>query len=191
MAITNSFREAVSNGNVKGIRIMMTDSLLVDPSFEEFNEMSRFASAVGDLYDVHDGRELIGDKSAWDDNYMDKLMVQVVNNFSRQRIDHLKKVIRQLRPVAARRQSQISTSHSNESQRQQQSQPPQSSYQEKKRQDQHSGSYRGTKIAGGAIVGAVVGGTVAAVANVTVIGGAVIGAVAGGAIVAVVTNGEQ
>jgi len=35
MALTNSFYEAVKAGNVRRLRIMMEDSLLVDPSFQE------------------------------------------------------------------------------------------------------------------------------------------------------------
>ena len=56
MALTHAFQEAVSEGNVRRIRIMLKDSLLVDPSFGRFNEMERAASLVKGLYDEHDGR---------------------------------------------------------------------------------------------------------------------------------------
>ncbi len=39
MAITNFFRNAVSKGDIRGIRIMMKDSMLIDPTFAEFNEI--------------------------------------------------------------------------------------------------------------------------------------------------------
>ena len=41
MALTKSFYEAVSEGNVRRIRIMMKNSLLVDPTFREFSEMEK------------------------------------------------------------------------------------------------------------------------------------------------------
>ena len=41
MALTNAFREAVTEKNVRKIRIMLKDSLLVDPSFKRFQEMER------------------------------------------------------------------------------------------------------------------------------------------------------
>lgn len=164
MAITNSFKKAVEDGDVKDIRIMLKESLLVDPSFADFNEKSSYAKNILGVYVDHDGRELNSDESTWDDNYMDKLMSQLSTNFSRERIDHLKKVIRKLRPVAAHQQ---------------------------KYRDQRSGSYRGAKIAGGMVAGAVVGGAVAAVASATIIGGVAIGAVAGGVVVAIATNGEK
>lgn len=199
MAITNSFKKAVDDGDVKDIRIMMKESLLVDPSFADFNEKSSYAKNILGVYVAHDGRELNSDESTWDDNYMDKLMSQLSTNFSQERVGHLKKVIRKLRPVAARPQTQTTTSYSGGSQRhssysdssRQQAPRSQSNYQEQKYRDQRSGSYRGAKIAGGAVTGAVVGGVIAAAASVTVIGGVAIGAVAGGVVVAIATNGEK
>jgi hypothetical protein len=170
MVITNAFRNAVSTGDVRGIRIMMKDSLLVDPSFTEFNEMNRIAGSVTGLYDVHDGSELNGDKSAWNDDYMNKMMVQVVNNFSHERVDHLKEIVKQLRPPSSHSQQTTSTHQ---------------------RMD-YGSTYnnRNIKIAAGAAGGGIAGGVIAGIAGGSVIIGAVIGAVAVGAVVAVVTNGE-
>ena len=39
MAITNEFTEAVQAGNKMRVRIMLKDSLLVDPTAAQFNEM--------------------------------------------------------------------------------------------------------------------------------------------------------
>ena len=36
MAVTNVFREAVASNSVRKVRIMMEDSLLVDPTFMKF-----------------------------------------------------------------------------------------------------------------------------------------------------------
>ncbi|MCG4650750.1 hypothetical protein L0P02_12320, partial [Bifidobacterium longum] len=58
MKIGNNFRQAVEENNVSKIRIMMKDSLLVDPSFKEFDEMDRLASTVNGLYDKHDEKVL-------------------------------------------------------------------------------------------------------------------------------------
>lgn len=101
MAITNAFINAVAAGNVRGIRIMMKDSLLVDPTFAEFNQMEQYARNINGLYDEHDGRELKEDEASWNDDYMNKLMVQVVGNFSHKRISRLKEIVRHLRPVAS------------------------------------------------------------------------------------------
>lgn len=43
MALTREFVEAVSQGNLLRVKIMLKDSLLVDTSFEQFNEMINYA----------------------------------------------------------------------------------------------------------------------------------------------------
>ncbi len=99
MGITSAFKEAVSARNIRRIRIMMKDSLLNDPTFSEFNSMNEEISNLTGLYERHDGRNLDYDKAKWNDDYMNKLMVQVVGNFSQERIKHLKEVVKYLRPV--------------------------------------------------------------------------------------------
>ena len=163
---------------------MMKDSLLVDPTFAEFNEMSRLASNVNGLYDKHDGRELRSDISTWDDNYMDKLMVQVVGNFSKERLDHLKDIVKYLRPVATLSQSKSTNLQPRKQQVQE------NNYQKQKRNDQRNGNFRGVKIAAGTVVGGVVGGTITGVAGGSVIIGVAAGAVLVSAAVALATNGE-
>lgn len=193
MALTNSFHEAVKEGNVRRVRIMMKDSLLVDPTFTDFNNMEKEARDMSGLYDAHDGREFISDASEWNNDYMDTLMVQVVSNFSHERIEHLKNVVEKLRPVAKTASSaQTSTSAASENNAHRLTSG--SSYQEQKSRDQQNGDYRGTTIAVGAATGAVVGGVVAAVAGaaaIGVVGGVAAGALAGGVAVTIAVRGGK
>lgn len=100
MPLTNAFHQAVESNNIRRIRIMMKNSLLVDPSFKEFHEMEKATRGVKGLWDEHDGgKEFITDKSKWNNDYMDKLMTKVVPNFSHERINHLKEVVRYLIPT--------------------------------------------------------------------------------------------
>ena len=186
MALTNAFYEAVKDDNVRRVRIMMKDSLLVDPTFTDFNNMVKAASSMTGLYDAHDGRAFISDEQEWNDEYMDKLMVQVVGNFSHERIDHLKDVVRYLRPV---HKAGSTSSHHTEYNSEHRTSG--NSYQEQKYRDLQNGDYRGAKIAAGAVAGAVVGGVVASVAGVTVVGGVAVGALVGGAAVTVTVNGGK
>lgn len=181
MALTNAFYEAVQSGNVRRVRIMMQDSLLVDPTFTEFNAMEKAASSMVGLYDEHDGKEFIEDRNLWNDDYMDKVMVKVLSNFSHERIDHLKEVVRYLRPVTKTVPiKKEQTSH------QTYRTARKGSYEEEKRRCQESGDYRGAKIGIGAVVGAVIGGAVGGA-----IGGAVAGAVAGGVAAAIIGKGGK
>lgn len=189
MALTNAFYEAVQSGNVRRVRIMMQDSLLVDPTFAEFNAMEKVASSMTGLYDEHDGKELIEDRNLWNDDYMDKVMVKVLSNFSHERIDHLKEVVRYLRPVAktvAPKKEQTSHQTYNTTRK--------GSYEEEKRRCQERGDYLGAKIGAGAVVGAAVGGVIASVAGAPVagvIGGVVAGAVVGGVTTTLIVNGGK
>ena len=179
MTVAESINNAVSQGDITGLRIMMKNSLLVDPSFCEFSEMERLTRDVRGLYDDHDGREFKEDQSVWDDSYMNQLMVQVVGNFSHERVEHLKKVVRYLRPIVDRPQQAA------------QSNREALTYQEQKRQDERDGRIvhnRGTKIASGAVAGGAVGGTIAAIAGWPVLVGVAAGAAVVGIAVAVVAN---
>jgi hypothetical protein len=215
MALTNAFKEAVSSSNVRLIRIMMKDSMLVDPTFSVFNAMNNAARDLSGLYDTHDGQELNYDRSTWNDSYMNELMVQIVGNFSQERVDHLKNIVRQLYPVAIRTQEEQSSVRSflERGATREQTYSHRADHPNKEYHDRQNCSYRGTKIAGGAITGAVVGGAIAvarvmyfpnvfymgsvhaaggamAATSVAVIGGVAIGAVAGAVIAIVLTNRE-
>lgn len=189
MALTNTFYEAVQAGNVRRVRIMMQDSLLVDPTFTEFNTMEKAAASMAGLYDEHDGKELIEDRNLWNDDYMDKVMVKVLSNFSHKRIEHLKEVVRYLRPVTKSVTPKIEQkSHHNYSTTRH------GSYEDEKRCCQESGDYRGAKIGAGVVVGAAVGGVIASAAGATIagmIGGIGAGAIVGGVATTIIVNGGR
>lgn len=181
MALTNAFFEAVSSRNIRRIRIMMKDSLLVDPSFSEFHKMENEASGVINLYDIHDEGELLLDNSLWNDSYMNDLMVQVVINFSHERIEHLQQVVRFLRPLTTKKQetyNQNSTGNYKEDRAQNQ---------ENRNTFNFSYMGRGSKISCGAIIGGVFGGSIASAISASVISGLVIGAALGAIVVTVST----
>ena len=190
MALTNAFFEAVKSSNIRRVRIMMQDSLLVDPTFDEFYEMEKASSSIECLYDEHDGKEFIEDRSQWDDDYMDKVMVKVLSNFSHERIDHLKEVVRYLRPVtkqATAKTPEINKQHSYDNSHK-------SSYQKEKQRCQENGNYRGAKIGVGTVAGATVGGIIAYIAGapaIGVVGGIAAGAVVGGVATAIIVNGGK
>ena len=100
MAVTEMFRTAARERNLKRLRFMMKDSLFVDPSFHEFAEMERAAEAVEGLYVPHDGATFRTDRATWDEDYMNGLLVDMIDNFSKERIAHVKAVVRALHPAS-------------------------------------------------------------------------------------------
>lgn len=97
MAITKEFIEAVESGKTLRVRIMLKDILLVDPTATKFDEMEAYASSVlGSLYDEHDSESLNYDVTEWSEDYLNEQMVAVVNNFSKERIELLKGMVRHI-----------------------------------------------------------------------------------------------
>lgn len=187
MSLSNAFREAVNEGNVRLVRIMMKDSLLLDPTFSTFSEMERAAANLKGLYDSHNGKPFIEDSSKWNDDYMNKLLVEVVLNFSHERIDHLKDIIHYLRPAAKK----VSAPAHEDKPRYEYNNSPHADYQAEKLRAQENGDYRGAKIAAGAVVGAVAGGVVASAVGATIAGGVAAGAVVGGVATTLIVNGGK
>ncbi len=99
IVITDAFKRAVDTKNLLGVRIMLKDGLLVDPTFELAKANLEYAKKLDDLFVPHDGRELESDPSKWNTDYEDREMVRIVRNFSHERWEHLKKVVRKLHPA--------------------------------------------------------------------------------------------
>lgn len=97
MAVSQEFKDAVENRKLIRTRIMLKDSLLLDPTLVQFNEMEKYASSVLDnLYDPHDDTTLNFDVASWNETYLNEQMVEVVSNFSKERIGLLKSMVQHM-----------------------------------------------------------------------------------------------
>lgn len=96
MALTREFVEAVSQGNRLRVRIMLKDSLLVDTSFEQFNEMIRYAEPrIKDLWISNDEDDEVFSQSP---DGLNTILVGLVNSFSKRRVTYLKELISHMYP---------------------------------------------------------------------------------------------
>lgn len=96
MALTREFREAVSQGNLLRVKIMLKDSLLVDTSFNQFNEMLNYAEQeLGGIW-VSDEED--NDVFSQSPEELNTILAGLVNNFSKRRVIHLKEMINKLYP---------------------------------------------------------------------------------------------
>lgn len=97
MNISQEFKDAVEEKDIMMVRIMLKDSLIVDPTFEEFNAMISYSEKfLDELYDEHDGEIFSRNPSDWTKDYMDEEMVRVISNFSKERISLLKSICQHL-----------------------------------------------------------------------------------------------
>lgn len=92
--INKKFEEAVKQKNKSLIRLMIKNSLLMDPSLKEFDELIIVAEKgfKDSLYDKHDGEEFKSLNSDWNKEYLNNQLVRLIKNFSKERIDLLKKM---------------------------------------------------------------------------------------------------
>ena len=93
MSLSREFVEAVEKNDLTLVRVMIKNSLVSDPTFNEFNELISYAEKnIAELYEEHDGDGFVTDSSSWDKSYMNKQLNNLMYNFSKERIKHLKKV---------------------------------------------------------------------------------------------------
>ena len=91
--LTSEFRNAVRENDVLMVRIMLKDSLLVDPSFNQFNYMVDYAQDNGLKIWMSDEED---DSFEMDKNEdLNVLLVQLVNCFSIKRVNYIKGLILQ------------------------------------------------------------------------------------------------
>ncbi len=92
--ISQEFKTTVASKNLLRTRIMLKDSFIIDPTLTQLNEMLSYAKMhLPSLFVPFDGEKLENDRDKWDKNIMNSELVQLVNNFSEVRLNHLKKVV--------------------------------------------------------------------------------------------------
>ena len=92
--VSQEFKIAVSEKNLLRTRIMIKDSFVIDPTFDQLEEMLSYVrTRLPDLFVPFDGGEFEDDPEKWTVNVMNTELVQLVTNFSEKRLGHLKKVV--------------------------------------------------------------------------------------------------
>ena len=102
--ITNGFKNAVQKRDLHAIRITLKNSAYSDPSKEYYNANVAYLKEkdpelYNNLYETHDGEKFNEDKSSWDKKYLNQILVDLSDNFSRQRVDHLFEVAQYIKSI--------------------------------------------------------------------------------------------
>lgn len=97
--ISTEFQKNVQAGDIFSVRSALIDYLIVDRTFMKFDEALAFAGKNMDVIVPFDGKALQEDTAGWDEDYLNLAKVGLLNNFSRERIDHLKAVIKTVMPA--------------------------------------------------------------------------------------------
>lgn len=98
MAVSQTFKNVVSSGDILRIRLLMSNELLIDPTFQNFTDMEMMVKGMDGLYVPFDGDALDTDENHWDDHYLALQQTMLVSNFCPERIKYVKKIISKLHP---------------------------------------------------------------------------------------------
>lgn len=97
MALTSEFKNAVSEENLLRIRIMLKDSLIVDKSFTQFNEMSSYAQNQGvDFWMIQENKLEMAKKDEWNKDLMNLELTMLVNSFTKERLKYCQSIINEI-----------------------------------------------------------------------------------------------
>ena len=90
-------RKYADNRDISKIRIVFLDSLDVDPTFEDYKDDFEYCKNIPGVFETH--RELKpfeGNSSKWNDDYWIGLKMDMKENYSLKRFNHMREVAKVL-----------------------------------------------------------------------------------------------
>ena len=100
--VTKKFEEIVENAKRTGskleIKVALKNRLLFARDIASFNEMIKYVQKKGiNLYEEHDNKSFPSEDSGqWNDSLLDKEINNLLDNFSKERISNIRKLIANL-----------------------------------------------------------------------------------------------
>lgn len=95
--LSPEFKEAVRSRNVLRTRIMIKDAFVTDPSCALVDEMLQYAKNNGlKLMEPYDGGDMKKFSSEWDQAALNDELVKLVDNFSEDRIQNLRLMVKKV-----------------------------------------------------------------------------------------------
>ena len=100
--VTKKFEEIVENAKRTGskleIKVALKNRLLFARDIASFNEMIEYVQKKGiNLYEEHDNKSFPSENSGqWNDSLLDKEINNLLDNFSKERISNIRKLIAKL-----------------------------------------------------------------------------------------------
>ena len=95
--ISNEFKENVNSRNVFTIRSALIDYLIMDTSFKKFDEAIEYTKQqhieILEPFSESEIDSIEQNSDKWSNDYLNRQKCGLIDNFSQERIEHLKKVI--------------------------------------------------------------------------------------------------
>lgn len=96
-------KDCISEKNKKKLHIILAEYLL--ESFDKFDENIEYAKNYMDIFENYDGKLFEEEKEKWDEKYLFFEKGKLITNFSKERVEHIKKIIRKIYPERNKKMS--------------------------------------------------------------------------------------
>ena len=97
--ISSEFKSAIDNKNLLRARIILKDSLVVDSTYTQFDEMLKYGKRhLPSILVPFDGEALEKNPDKWNMDLMNLELVRLISNFSDERIGYLKQMVSKVMP---------------------------------------------------------------------------------------------
>lgn len=118
--ISTEFKQNVESGDLVTVRSALVDYLIIDRTFKKFDEALEYGCANLNIMQPYDNNPLETESEKWDNAYLNQQKVALMVNFSKERIDHIKSIIKNVMPANVTQKTKtvsnrigISESHEN------------------------------------------------------------------------------
>lgn len=93
--VSEKFKEIVKNGDKLEIKVSLKNRLLFARDIDSFDEMLGYVRKNDiDIYEKHDNKNFPSEDSGeWNENLLDKEINNLLDNFSKERINNIRKLI--------------------------------------------------------------------------------------------------
>lgn len=86
-------KNLADSGDIKSLKYLFVDSLDVDPTFVRYEEDYNYCKSVPGLLETHiELTPFSNNEADWDEAYWAKLKMDLIKNFSNERMSHMRKV---------------------------------------------------------------------------------------------------
>lgn len=96
--ISREFEETIKSGKPMAVKSVLLDYLIMDRTFQKFDEALEAAKKLNIIV-PYAGDPIEKDSQKWDKEYLNMQKVELMENFSEERIEHLKAVIAKVMPL--------------------------------------------------------------------------------------------
>lgn len=111
--ISADFKKAVQIGDEEKVKMMLKNSLTMDLTFTQFKSMLEYTlKFIPNIIESHDGSKFES-KENWDKDYASLLKYDLVDNFSAERIQHIKEVQQYVYAAELKSQQQVQQPRAN------------------------------------------------------------------------------